>query len=139
MKVRLCGSCLAIAFVLLSYNIGVAQNKLKKIPPATWGGIGVQFTIAEDTVSIEYDCAVGEISGPLMSDKQGHFVALGFHRRLSPGPIRLNLQPKTRPARYEGKITNKTLRYRVVLTDTGETVGQYSARRGVQARIRKCR
>jgi hypothetical protein len=139
MKLRLCCACVAIAFVLLSYNLGLGQKKLKRVPPAVWGGVGVQFTVAENSVTMEYDCAVGEISGPLMIDKQGHFTALGSHRRLSPGPIRLKFQPKARPARYEGTIASKTMRYRVVLTDTGETVGPYSVERGVEARIRRCR
>jgi hypothetical protein len=39
----------------------------------------------------------------------------GFHTRLYPGAIRVDLLPKPQPARYQGKISGETMRLKVTL------------------------
>jgi hypothetical protein len=137
---RSCGLITAAVTIttLLLFSNAMGQKKLTTVSPSTWGGTGVQFIVGEKSVAIEYDCAVGEIT-KLETDQRGHFVATGFHRFLHPGPVRLKLQPKPLPARYEGKFTAGSITYSVFLIETGKLIGKFSADRDKTARIRRCR
>ena len=118
---------------------GMGQETLIAVAPSRWGGTGVNFVVERNSSSIEYDCAVGEIPSQLKVDKRGSFAVDGSHKRLYPGALRVNLQPKAQPARYEGRITGKTLRYKVILKKTGEVVGAFTAELGKDGRVRGCR
>jgi hypothetical protein len=130
---------LTILFVLTLTAVAMGQKRLKTITPGEYGGVGIQFVVGKRDVAIEYDCASGRITESLKADQKGNFVAKGFHKRESPGPIRLKLQPKEQAARYEGKISAGKIRFRVVLIETGEVVGEFIVDRGKEGRIRKCR
>lgn len=117
----------------------MGQEKLIAVTPGHWGGTGVNFVVEKNSTSIEYDCAAGEISSQLKVDRRGKFAADGSHKRLYPGALRVNLQPKAQPARYEGKITGKTMRYKVTLKETGEVIGEFTAELGKEGRVRGCR
>src|SRR5687768_12440304 len=129
-----------VAFCLsLTGAIVMAQDGTVNVREGSWGGTGVEFVVKKDAVAIEYDCAVGEIRGRLRTDRRGNFTITGVHKRLYPGAIRVNLMPKAQPARYQGKITGATLRYKVTLIETGEVIGEYTVERGKSAPIRRCR
>ncbi|HKP69750.1 MAG TPA: hypothetical protein VJV05_10750 [Pyrinomonadaceae bacterium] len=132
-------------FLVIAVLVGVgsieamAQTKYTAVQRGDWGGTGIAVVVKDKTVAIEFDCAVGEISTQLKMDGRGKFVALGTYRNEMHGPIRLKFQPKPQPARYEGRVSSKTMRFKVILTGTGEVVGDFSAELGKAAQIRKCR
>ena|SRR5688572_5082235 len=117
----------------------MGQEKLIPVAPSRWGGTGVTFVVEKNSTSIEYDCAVGQISTQLEVDRHGNFAVDGSHTRLYPGARRVKLQPAAQPARYAGKITGKTIRYKVTLKGTGEVVGEFTAELGEEGRVRSCR
>jgi hypothetical protein len=127
------------AVMMFSFGAAVGQKELNTVSPSTWGGAGVRVVVGEKSVSIQYDCAAGEISKPLGTDRRGKFVANGFHRYLPPGPVRPAFQTKPLPARYEGKVSAGAMTYRVFLIETNELIGQFSAGRDKEARIAGCR
>lgn len=133
---------LCLLIVLFSVKILSMANEQGRYTPVAlgkWGGTGVEFVVGKNDVTIEYDCASGTIPGQLKTDRRGNFKVAGFHKYGPFGALRVNLQPKPLPARYEGKVTGRTLKYKVILTDTGEVVGEYTVGRGTEPRIRKCR
>ena len=134
---RLSVSTFVITTMFVINEMG--QEKLTAVAPGHWGGSGVNFVVEKNSTSIGYDCAVGVIPGQLKVDRRGHFAADGSHKRLYPGALRASLQPKAQPARYEGRITGKTMRYKVTLTETGEVIGEFSAELGKEGRVRGCR
>lgn len=131
---------LSVCFATTIFVIaGMGQEKLITVALGHWGGTGVNFVVEKNSTSIEYDCAAGKIPGQLKVDKRGNFAMDGSHKLLYPGALRLNLTPKILAVRYEGKITANTLRYKVILKETGELVGEFSAERDKEGRVRGCR
>jgi hypothetical protein len=114
----------------------------RKSAPAsedTWGGDHIRVVVREGGADIEYDCAHGTMDAPLDADGDGRFDVAGKHVREGPGPIRLGKTPPSRPARYTGKITGRTMTLTVTLTDTSQEVGSFTLTRGSEGLIRKCR
>ncbi len=113
------------------------QTKKTKVAPGKWGGAGIGLTV-EETVTLEFDCAAAEINGDLLIDKAGNFIAEGVYIRRTPGALRTKFPPKRAPARFEGKISGKTMTLKITLTETAEKLGTYTLQRGKPPTIRKC-
>jgi len=114
------------------------QSKLASVPPGIWGATGIALVIEESSVRIEYDCADGEIEQKLSVDKDGNFNVNGVHIPSHPGPIRLDSPPERKPARYEGKISGKTMTLKVTLTENNEKIGEFVLERDKFPRITRC-
>lgn len=117
----------------------MAQQRQTPVAPGVWGGTGIRIVIEKKLVSIEYDCAVGEIPQPLKVDRRGKFSVDGTHERLLPGALRPQFQPKPLAVRYEGTITGRTIKFKVVGKETDEMIGEFTARLGADAGVRGCR
>ena len=114
------------------------QTKKTKVAPGSWGGSGIGLSVEETIVSLEFDCATAEIPGNLMIDKGGNFSTNGVYIRRSPGALRTKLPPKRAAARFEGKISGKTMTLRIILIETNEKVGDFTLQRGKSPAIRRC-
>lgn len=112
------------------------QTKL--VPVSNWGGSGIRISIEQKSVKIGYACADGEIVGRLKVDSRGNFKANGFHIRQRPGPITLDDKSQRQPARFEGKIVGKTMTVSIILTETGENIGNFELKRDVAVRLQRC-
>lgn len=116
----------------------VNQAKTVSVPPGNCGATGVRLVIDGHGVTIEYDCARGEITQKLLIDEQGGFRVSGVYTRRYPGAVRVKLLPKPQPARFEGKISGNKMTLKVTLTETGETLEEVVLERDKTARLRKC-
>lgn len=103
-----------------------------------WGAAGIRLTVEESGAQIQYDCASGEITEKLTVDADGNFAVNGTHTRLAPGPIRVGFEPKSQPARYEGKVSGGTMTFKVVLTESKTTVGEFKLELGKTPRLHRC-
>lgn len=112
--------------------------KEKPVLTGNWGGLHISLEITGKTARIEYDCAHGTIDGPIALDGEGHFEAAGTHAPERGGPVREGEEPEARPARYKGKLTDKTLTLTVTLADSGEDAGTFTLTRGATPRLTKC-
>ena len=119
-------------------NIKLAQTKLYAVAPGNWGAAGVGMVVDKESVKIQFDCAAGEIRQQLRMDKKGNFKVDGFYKRGTFGPIRLDNLPKFEPARYEGKITGKVVKFKITLLDTNEVIGEFTVERDKPARLHRC-
>ncbi|HEY0427768.1 MAG TPA: hypothetical protein VGC76_08285 [Pyrinomonadaceae bacterium] len=117
----------------------IVKKKLKTTEPGIWGGDGIGFTIGASGVSIEYDCAEGEIKQKFVTDEKGNFNLNGFHKFEAMGAIRVGFTPKPQAANFQGEISGDTMKLKVVLTETNQIVGEFTLVRGDAPRIRKCR
>jgi hypothetical protein len=113
-----------------------AQNS---VALGTWGGQSIRMIVRADGASIEYDCAHGEIAGKLVLNAERKFTLNGNHTREGPGPIRIGITRKSQPVRYEGKVTGDEMSLTVILTETGESIGDFILKRGSEGRLRKCK
>lgn len=119
-------------------GVRMLQTKKTKVAPGNWGGSGIGLDIEETTVVLEFDCATAEIPGNLMIDKAGNFSTSGVYTRRMPGALRIKLLPKPAAARFEGKISGKTMTLKITLTESDEKVGDYTLQRGKTRTIRRC-
>lgn len=116
----------------------VNQSKLYPVSPGNWGATGVNFVVEDNGVKIEYDCASGKIEQKLSIDERGNFSVNGIYTRRYPGALRVKFLPKSKPARYEGKISGDKLTLKVTLTETNETLEEVVLQRDTAGRIHRC-
>ena len=123
------------------------RHKVKQHPKSTstrvesgvWGGAHARLHVTDIGGGIEYDCAHGTVSGPLVLDAQGRFSVMGTHTRERPGPIRIGLTPASVPARYAGSVEGQTLTLTVTLTDDQTIIGTFTLTQGSGGRLWKCK
>jgi hypothetical protein len=113
-----------------------AQNG-RALANGVWGGQGVSLEINDGGAEINYDCAHGTITGKMVPDREGKFVARGFHVRERGGPVREE-ENKGQAVTYEGSIAGETMTLKVALDESKETVGTFTLTRGKTGRVRKC-
>jgi hypothetical protein len=103
----------------------------------TWGGEHVTMSIAEST-HLEFDCAHGDVAARLSIDSGGHFEVTGTFTREHGGPIRVEEPPDIHSASYAGLVSDDRMTLTVRLTDTAETIGAFTLKRGTPGRVVKC-
>ena|SRR5436853_7937321 len=128
--------CLISSVALTSFG---ARRKMRRIPDGAWGGMHIRIEVAGGSAKIEYDCAHGTISGPLLVDSHGRFTLRGTHVPEHGGPIRQEDLRAGQPARYSGWTDGKKMTLTVVLSNTKETIGTFNLVRGQDGRVMKCK
>ena len=103
-----------------------------------WGGQHLQAQLTADGGTLEYDCASGTISGPLVPDESGRVSAPGIHSPGHGGPIMQGEVPPQLPARYDGTVKGDRLTLTVTLTETAEKIGTFELVRGQAGQIFRC-
>ena len=104
----------------------------------TWGGQHLQVDLIQEGGTLEYDCASGTISSPLVPDESGRVVALGIHSPGHGGPVRDDEVPPRLPARYEGQVSGDRLTLTVTIIQDNQRVGTFALRRGANGLIFRC-
>ena len=103
-----------------------------------WGGQHIGMVVTATGAEIEYDCASGRITQPLLPDGDGDFVASGEHVNGHGGPIHQDEVPDRHPARYVGRVRGSEMTLRVELTDTARVVGTFELELGGNPNVFKC-
>ena len=133
----------SIASVLMvtfsSTQSSTRGRKHYRLVQGTWGGTHVTVTVGESSATIEFDCAHGQIDGPLVTDRRGRFDLKGTYSPEHGGPVRNNEQSVGQPVRYTGWTDGKKMTLTVTLSGQKETFGAFNLTRGVEGRIFKCR
>lgn len=115
------------------------QKDRRPVVPGIWGGEGIRLTLFEKGATVEYDCAFGSITEPLLVDEQGRFEAAGVHSFESGGPShRGSPKAKTHTALYHGRIDGSQMILTVILPETNKQIGIFSLRLGAQPLLEKC-
>ena len=115
-----------------------SQKKLYPVTTGTWGGQSISFTVENDLVRIEFDCADGSIPRQLKADRKGNFKVEGTFTPRSPGPVRRDNQPQPQPALYQGKITGKAATVHVTLLKDNSSAGEFTITRGKTPVLFRC-
>jgi hypothetical protein len=109
------------------------------VPTGLWGGDHIRLVVTETGATVEYDCAVGKIDGPLLRNKEGEFEARGVHVFERGGPRQPGEPPlKQHPTQYHGWTNGSQMRLTVTLSDTSKRVGTFSLTLGRQPLLEKC-
>jgi hypothetical protein len=124
---------------LASTQSSARSRKQYRLAQGTWGGTHIRVTVGESSATIEFDCARGQIDGPLVTDRRGRFDLKGTYAREHGGPVRDNEQSAGQPARYAGWTDGKKMTLTVTLAGRKEMIGTFDLTRGAEGRIFKCR
>lgn len=113
------------------------------VPPAgapltgRWGGNHVGLTLDTNGGTLEYDCAAGEIAGPLVPRGDGTFAAIGTHSPGHGGPERVGEVHPSFPARYAGTVRGDRMTM-TVKVQNGVLIGPHTLRRGAEPMLMRC-
>jgi hypothetical protein len=130
---------LVLIATLASPESSARGRKHYRLAQGTWGATHVRVDVGESSATIEFDCAHGQIDGPLVTDRRGHFDLKGTFAREHGGPVRDNEQSAGQPARYTGWTDGKKMTLTVTLADQKETIGTFNLTLGGGGRVFKCR
>ncbi len=85
-----------------------------RVPPGNWGGLHAGMVVSDTGAEVQYDCAAGRVTAPMLLDAHGDFDLPGLYIRTGPGPVPANdsLVPKF-PVRYTGHTDGKTMTFTV--------------------------
>jgi hypothetical protein len=128
----------AFALVALTGCAGSRTGPSAVVLAGVWGGDHISLTIADDGSHLEFDCAHGDIPGPLIPDSQGQFTVSGIFVRERGGLIREGDPPDAHPATYAGTVTEPSMQLTVRLTQTNDLIGTFTLTRGATGRVMKC-
>ena len=131
-----------IALVLIS-TFGSSQSSARsrkhyRLAQGTWGAPHIRLTVGDSSATIEYDCAHGQINGPLVTDRHGRFDLKGTHSPEHGGPVRDDEQSAGQPARYVGWTDGKKMTLTVTLAGRKEAIGTFNLTLGGGGRVFKC-
>ncbi len=114
------------------------NGKAERVQTGLWGGEHIRMQVSDEGARIEYDCAHGTISEPLVTDSGGRFDVKGSHTKERGGPVREGEHSDGQPARYSGRIDGQAMTLTVTLAERKETVGTFNLTYGKSPRIVKC-
>lgn len=116
-----------------------ARGTSTPVPLGAWGGRGIRLVLTATGGSVEYDCAAGVITAPLVAGGGGTFEAGGAHAFQGGGPVDPG-RPAARAlnARYTGSTDGAQMRLTVTLPETGATLGPFTLGLDQPALLDRC-
>ena len=117
---------------------GIVSTRSGRVPAGAWGGAHISMQVTEGGATFEIDCAHGTIEAPLSLDAHGRFDNRGEYVRESGGPDLQFPRPDTHPARFTGWSDGHRMTLKIVLTDSGQTIGEFELTLGAEPQITKC-
>jgi len=108
-----------------------------QLSSALWGGNGVSLEVSDGKASLEFDCANGTISEPIMLDNEGRFEVPGLYVREGPGPVRQGGNKQSQ-AIYSGVVKDDTMTLSIRMDGSSDELLKVTLVRGKQGRLRKC-
>lgn len=114
-----------------------ARLQNRTVATGLWGGRGISLQVDHRGAQVEYDCAHGEITGPLSLNDRGEFEAAGKYVPETPGPTRVGAEYE-HMARYAGRVQGDRMTLTVTLADTQEKIGTFTLEHGRGPALVKC-
>ncbi|MBF6614472.1 MAG: hypothetical protein IVW55_15255 [Chloroflexi bacterium] len=119
------------------YPIAGSGVNSSMLPAGTWGGEHIALTVTDKGATVEYDCAHGTISQPIMLDSNGQFDVVGTH--VYESGVAGGQDQVTHPARFTGTLNQGVLALHVTVTDQpNQPAGNYKLTLGKQPSLFKC-
>ena len=129
-----------ISIAMAAMLAGCATTTDEKIQPlsGSWGGQHVGLTFHATAGKLEYDCAAGEIYGPVIVNSIGEFHEKGTHTPGTGGPVRQDQVPHALPALYHGSVRGERMTLRVILPSNGTVIGPLELMLGAAPVLTRC-
>jgi len=124
----------AMVLQTLSSSTPMSQRKISGL----WGGQGISMEATDSGATLDFDCASGTITEPIVPDSAGKFSVKGRFARQRPGPTREDENNDGQPASYSGVVNGENLTLTITLAKNSEKVGDFTLAHGKTGRIRRC-
>ena len=124
----------AMVLQTLSSSTPMSQRKISGL----WGGQGISMEATDSGATLDFDCASGTITEPILPDSAGKFSVKGRFARQRPGPTREDENNDGQPASYSGVVNGENLTLTITLAKNSEKVGDFTLVHGKTGRIRRC-
>jgi len=128
----------AVGFAVAAIGCSPTGADDAGVTNGSWGGAHIRLMVTNTGAAAEFDCAHGTIDAPLTLDKSGQFDISGTLTVDGPGPVIPDRPSQPRPARYDGRLNGSVLTLTITLTDTNDSAGTFTLRRGGTANLTKC-
>ena len=109
-----------------------------KVATGVWSGPNILLDVNESGARVEFVCAHGTLSEPLIL-KDGRFTVPGTFVRERGGPTREGQSERGIPVTYRGELDGERLTLRFSLADDGSDVETFSLTPGTHGRLMKCK
>ncbi len=90
----------------------------KSLLEGSWGGMGIYLSADRNGADLDFDCALGEIAGPVEIDSNGNFNVAGTYFPSHGGPTLpvddVTISPTGVPVHYVGIVNGSRLTLRIV-------------------------
>ena len=103
-----------------------------------WGGPDIALEVTSEGIEINFDCAHGHIDESIVPDSEGKFSVKGTYVREHGGAMRIEDNPNSSQAVYQGRLTGDKMTLTVTFPDGTVDVGPFTLERGKTGRIHKC-
>ena len=129
-----------ISLALTIFLAGCVTSTDKKVEPlsGSWGGRHVGLTLDAAGGKLEYDCAAGEIYGPVILNGLGEFHEKGTHTPGTGGPVQQDEVSPAIPALYHGSVKGDRMTLRVIVPSNGTVIGPLELMRGAAPVLVRC-
>jgi hypothetical protein len=134
------GSILVAVFLSLQLVAGgVAAHGPTKVAQGIWGGDHLAVTVRDDGADLEFDCAVGQITGALTIDRKGEFRVQGLYRHDRPARMSADNPGNDQETQviYTGRLKGTELEISVTLPGN-EQPSVFRVFQGREAHLAKC-
>jgi hypothetical protein len=102
-----------------------------------WGARGIIVNVTETKVTLNFDCAEGEINKKVVF-KNNQFSETGTYTQFMGNMPIFNDGPKPKPVLYEGKLSGDSLNLTIKSEDGISVIGNYTIIRNYEGRIYQC-
>lgn len=119
-----------------AFIIGCGTDPITHLPSATWGAQGAQLVSTSAGADVSFNCASGEIDGPLALEGDGSFTWTGTYTRIFPAPGTPPDSPHA--ATYTGVASQLQLTMTVSVPDLSFDSGTFTLSRDQAGTIALC-
>ena len=120
------------------FMVSAGGQKTKRLAVGLWGGPHVNIDVGSQSAKVEYDCAHGEIHGPLVVDSEGKFEWRGTFTPERGGPVRADESARSQPATYSGEIKGSTMTLQLKAGDSDDAE-TFTLEKGKPGKLVKCK
>lgn len=127
-----------LCLLIFSGVMVVYSRMIQRIPKGEWGGSHISMNVGDGSATIEYDCAHGEIPGPLNIDGEGKFELPGTFTPERGGPIRADDASRGQKATYSGTIKGNTMTL-TLKVGGGDDTETFTLEKDKEGKLFKCK
>ena len=130
---------LTMLVALATVSCGASATSDNELPTTgTWGGPDIQVVVASEGTTTQFVCAHGTIDQLIVADANGNFSATGTYVFEHPATVAGQASSDSHSARYDGQLSDKTMRISVTVPDKQQVFGPFTATLGATGPNTRC-